>query len=426
MRARVAAGVGLVAALGSAPLRAGLASDADTVATRFAQSATVTRLAPRLSGAGAPTALTLPLETTFASGSGCTTVVLLGAVSTAFIVSAPGEDGDGGHGDQIVGSVVGLAQIARCGPERTDLAALSIEARSPHAVLEILLATSAAPLPDARTLLPHRDPGNVPPLSRPGPPPNPGPAATRLQRLEIRLSREEATDVERRTVPADQEGSGRLLMELAPGCHRLTVFALPSGPRDESFHDIDAELGWASGGVTSVDRTDSPDAALMACAEERELGILSFAGAARSGSVLVVHSRTALPPAVPERWGVARARVARALLERRIPAPGSPPIYESLGVAGITALPVELEPGRCYLAAVAALQGNVKLLALNASAGGPASLAHVDSTDTAAVVTFCAGPVLRGRLDVEAHGASPIWIAGLWPMGDRRLGEEGL
>lgn len=424
MRARVAAGVGLVAALGSAPLQAGLASDADTVATRFAGAAAVTRLAPRLYGAGSPTALTLPLETTFASGPGCTTVVLLGAVSTAFIVSAPGDDGD--NGDRIVGSVVGLAQIARCGPERTDLAALSIEARSPHAVLEILLATSAAPLPDARTLLPHRDPGNVPPLSRPGPPPNPGLAANRIQRLESRLSREEGTDVERRTVQADPEGSGRLLMELAPGCHRLTVFALPAGPRDESFHDIDAELGWASGGVTSVDRTDSPDAALMACAEERELGILSFAGAARSGSVLVVHSRTALPTAVPERWGVARARIARSLLERRIPAPGSPPIYESLGVAGITTLPVELEPGRCYLAAVAALQGNVKLLALNASAGGPSSLAHVDSTDAAAVVTFCAGTIQRGRLDIEAHGASPIWIAGLWPLGERRLGEEGL
>jgi hypothetical protein len=238
------------------------------------------------------------------------------------------------------------------------------------------------------------------------------------------LAREEATNVERRAAQADAAGNGRLLMELAAGCHRLTVFATPADPRDDRFLDVDAELGWASGGVTSVDRTDSPDAALTACTPERELGILSFAGAAKGGSVVVVHSRTDLPAAVPERWGIARARVARALVERRIPSPPSPPTYESLGVAGITVLPVELEPGRCYLAAVALLQGSIKLLALNASAGGAASLAHVDSTDTAAVVTFCAGTVQRGRLDVEVHGASPIWIAGLWPVGERRLGEE--
>jgi hypothetical protein len=425
MRARVAAGVGLVAAFGSAPLRAGLATDADTVAARYAESASVTRLPPRLYASGAPTPLTLPLETTFARAPGCTTVVLLGAVSTAFAVSAPAEDGDDGHGDQIVASVAGLAQIARCGPERADLAELSIEARSPHAVLEVILATSAAPLSAARSLLSHRDPGNVPPLSRPGPPPSPGPVASRIQRLESRLSREEATDVERRVAQADAAGTGRLLIELAPGCHRLTVFAAPADPRDESFHDVDAELGWASGGITSVDRTDSPDAALTACTPERELGIVSFAGAAKSGSVLIVHSRTDLPAAVPERWGMARARVARALLDRRIPAPLSPPTYESLGVGGITVLPIELEPGRCYLAAVALLQGSIKLLALNASSGGAASVAHVDSTDTAAAVTFCAGTVQRGRLDVEAHGASPIWIAGLWPLGERRLGEEG-
>jgi hypothetical protein len=61
MRARVAAGVGLVAAFGSAPLRAGLATDADTVAARYAESASVTRLPPRLYASGAPTPLTLPL-----------------------------------------------------------------------------------------------------------------------------------------------------------------------------------------------------------------------------------------------------------------------------------------------------------------------------------------------------------------------------
>ena len=157
---------------------------------------------------------------------------------------------------------------------------------------------------------------------------------------------------------------------------------------------------------------------------ERELGILAFAGAGKGGSVVVVHGVTELPAGVPVRWGAARAHVARTLLERHIPAPASSPIYESLGVAGLTVLPLELEPGRCYLATVASLQGDIKLIALSAVAFGPAAQAHVDDSDEAAAVTFCAGTTPHGRLEVEVHGASPIWLAAVWPFGERRLGEE--
>lgn len=420
----VTAGAWLAVTLACGGAVAGVAADADAVAARYGQSATVVRLQPRLYSSGGAVAVTLPLEFTLSPKVGCTTVVALGAVSTAFALAVPGEeDDDDEQGDQIASSVAGLAQLTRCGAGRAELAELTLEVRSPHAVVEWIVARSPAPLPLARTLLPNRDPGNVLPLTRPGPPPSPGPVANRVLRLESRLAREQSVDVERKLATADASGAGRLLIELAPGCHRMTVFGAPD-PADPDFHDIDAELAWSSGGVASVDRTESPDALLIACTAERELGILAYAGAGKGGSVIVVHAHSELPRAVPPRWGVARARVARTLLDRHVPEPASPPIYESLGVAGITVLPIELEPGQCYLAAVASLQGDIKLLALNAVASGPAAQAHVDDTDQAALVTFCAGAATRGKLEVEVHGASPIWIAAVWPEGERRLGED--
>jgi hypothetical protein len=423
-RGAVGAGFVLAATMFAEGAHAGLAADADAVAARYAQSASVTRLPPKLYGSGGPSAVTLPMEATLLPNSGCTTVVAIGAVSTAFALSLPGSDDDDDPGELVASSVAGLAQMTRCGSRRAELADLTIEVRSPHAVIEWIVATSKVPAPLARSILPHRDPGSVPPLQRPGPPPSPGPVAPRVLRLESRLAREDKASVERRTAIADASGAGRVLLELSPGCHRMTVFGAPSDAPDEDFHDIDAELAWASGGIASIDRTESPDAALLACTAERELGILAFAGAGKGGSVVVVHGVTDLPAGVPVRWGAARARVARTLLERHIPAPSSSPIYESLGVAGLTVLPLELEPGRCYLAAVASLQGEVKLIALNAVAFGPAAQAHVDDTDEAAAVTFCAGTTPHGRLEVEVHGASPIWLAAIWPSGERRLGEE--
>jgi hypothetical protein len=416
-----AAGLGLLAALATDTARAGLATDAEFVAARFASLGTVIRPRPLLFAGGSPAALTVPLAAVSRGPSGCTTVIVLGAVSTAFTLSLPAGEGE----QQFIASVAGLAQVARCGPARMELAELSIVARSPHAILELVVVTSRAPLPDARVALPHRDPGSSSHAGATlGPPPTPGPLARRVLRLEGELQRDDARETEKRVARVDSSGSGRLVLELEPGCHRITVFGMPLDARDTAFHDVDAELDWASGSIAAADKTESPDAALLACTAERELGVLSYAGAAPSGSVLVLRARTPMPQGVPERWGIGAARLARTLLERRIPAPPGPPVFESLGVAGLTVLHIELEPGRCYIAAAAVLEGDVKLLGLSASSEGPASLAHGDDVDSAAVVTFCAGRAIRGALEVEAQGGSPIWIAGLWPVASRRLGEE--
>ena len=138
------------------------------------------------------------------------------------------------------------------------------------------------------------------------------------------------------------------MLDFEPGCHRVAILAInPNDPHDRAdVHDVDAELAWVSGEVASVNRTDSPDATLTACTGARQLAIVAFAGAAPRGTVLLLEGHTPLPDGVPEEWGrLARARIARALLDRRAPSPVTPPVYTSLGVAGVTVLPVEVEPG---------------------------------------------------------------------------------
>jgi hypothetical protein len=191
------------------------------------------------------------------------------------------------------------------------------------------------------------------------------------------------------------------------------------------FYDVDAQLAWASGEVAASDKTESPDAVLTACTAERTIGILAFAGSSDGAPVMLVHGTRALPKGLPERWGpVPRARAARSLLERRIPGPESPPVYQSLGVSGMTSLPIEVERGQCYLAVLAPVQGSAKLVSLSATSGARHSLAHAGEPDAAVAVTFCAGNTGRGALDTEVHGNGVVWVAALFPMARVRLGEE--
>jgi hypothetical protein len=205
----------------------------------------------------------------------------------------------------------------------------------------------------------------------------------------------------------------------------LAVESDDSHEPEGHVHDIDAELAWVSGDVAAVDRTDGPDATLTACTGSHDLAIAAFAGAAPHGAVLMLHGRSDLPRGIPEDWGrAARARISRALIARHAPAPATPPIYSSLGVAGLTLLPVEVEPGQCYLAALALIEGSAKLVALSAATGTVRSTAHTDEPNGAAILTFCAGSSGRATLETEVHGASLVSALGVWPLGHRRLGED--
>jgi hypothetical protein len=273
-------------------------------------------------------------------------------------------------------------------------------------------------------LLPERDPGVLPPPVRPGAPPRPGPLEARAKSWSATLARDGFEDLGPKALQADAEGAGRVLLDLTPGCHRIGVFSVDSRD-DTSVHDIDAELTVLSGDVVASEHTESPDATLFACAGERDVGVLSFAGAAPHGSLLLLHGVSRIPEGLPALWGRdARAAVAYNLTERHLPVPTAEPIVSAMGTAGITMVPIELVPGQCYLAAVSVIEGTAKLVSVGVTVGPSVSSSHTEEPGDAAAATFCAADRDRATISVEVHGQALAWVLGVWPGSAQRLGEE--
>ena len=407
----------------AAPIRAELSDDVDALRSAWSANAHVTVLPPHFGIAGEPLLIALPQWAIDTRRDGCTTVGVMGAVSTTFAVVI-GEDETQSPADSYLPSVAGAAHIVRCGDERARLGLLGIQLRSPHGVLETIVATSSRPLVELRTVLGHRDPGTIPVPAPPSPPPAPAPTESRAEAIERTFSRDGATEVVPRLAPTDGAGSGQILLDFAPGCHRFAILSTVP-PTPSGAPDVDAEIAWANGQVAAQDRTDSPDAALVACTGERRLGVLAYRGGPARTPVIVLEGRSPLPDGLPASVGPdALGRFAKVLAEYHVALPGNQPIYSSLGVAGITELPVETEPGQCYVAMVSPIQGEAKLLSLRAEAGSLASATHTDESDSAVLLSFCARAAERARLDVEAHGKELVWIAVLWPVARLRLGEE--
>jgi hypothetical protein len=374
--------------------------------------------------AGETMVLVLPQEAANGIGNGCTTVAVIGAASTTFAVRLSSPDPTNLVTESFLPSVAGAVHLVRCGMERQALGVLGVQMRSPHGVLETVVATSDRPPLELRSVLPHRDPGTAIASPTAGPPPPPAALASRVGAIERFFAKEEIPGVRRRLAPTDAGGMGQIVLDLSPGCHHFFVLAAPPEGVDTA-QDVDAELVWANGSVGATDRTDSPDAALLACTGERRLGVLSYGGGTAKMPVFVLHGKKDLPEGLPPGLGPdARARMGKALLERHVALPSRQPVYSSLGVAGITELPIEVEPGRCYLAVAAPIQGEMKLMALNAEAGTRRTRAHTDESDVALVASFCVGAVDRAKLEVEAHGIDIVWLAALWPTARQELGGE--
>jgi hypothetical protein len=115
--------------------------------------------------------------------------------------------------------------------------------------------------------------------------------------------------------------------------------------------------------------------------------------------------------------------MAETLRESHIHQLAGAPVYSSLGVTGVTLLPIEVEPGRCYIAALAALRGTPSGLALGLGSGPNRVQNHSspDGADTSAA--FCATVERTVLLEVEARGVGVTWIAAVWPTGRLPLGE---
>jgi hypothetical protein len=423
--------------LTAAPARADLGDDAERLVRAWAErDARVERLSPVFleHGRARWIALAPPRE----GEPPCLTVAVVGVRTTDFFLQrgdraadAPARDEPNSAGLRSAG---GAVTVSACGADRARLDRIRLELSAPRATLEVVTVRSATPPRPLAEVLPERVAGPLAPRGDPGGPLTPRPLAERLARAEARARGDGAAAVDRVTGRAGTAGLGRFEVELVPGCHRLEIMAdaaEPPGTRAAPSAgaprapappprptDIDAEVRDAGGRLLARDRSDLPDARLDLCVGELTPVTAVFVGAAGAVPVILTHSRWAMPARIPARWGPrARAAFAATLLRRHAPDPAEAPVREVLGIQGITSIPLEVEPGRCYLAALALVRGDAHALRLTGILGDRALRDDAVDHAESASVTFCAEHETVARLDADVRATSAFWALAVWPMG---------
>jgi len=421
---------------------ADLSADVDRLADRWSASgAKIERLGPIFLERGREKTLTLAKSTGVGDEAedGCLLVALVGVRTAEFNVALgdaraepeqAGAEPDAkepllppGHpklpGDERAHSVEGALTLVRCGAARAEIRHVAIEMSSVRGTIEILVARSARPLGALREILPERATGPVAPRGSPRGPIEPGPLAERRTRAERRARAEGADAVVGATMRASVVGTGEFELKLGEGCHRLELMAEVPEQVPRRATDVDAEARESSSGkLFARDRADVPDARLDFCLGEATLVSIPFTGAAGAVTVALAAAKWNLSPYVPVRWGSrARAGIAEAIRRRHAPAPMGAPIVESLGVQGVTEVPIEVEPGHCYLAALGVIRGEPRALRLLARIGDETPHDDVVERPEGAAVAFCADTEDRALVAVDARGNSPWWALAVWEMG---------
>jgi hypothetical protein len=385
----------------------------------------VHRLAPRFLERGDVLPLLIPAELVTENPDGCLTVAVLGTTSMQFLVDPGGPVGGRGLPDLPEGSLAGALEITRCGAQKAALSNVFFEMRSPRGVIEVLAVGAPKPPPALTTVLPHRDPGPMAPPGGSGPRPTVAPLAVRVQAVEQRAARSGAIELTTEEFTASGLGTGVELVPLGAGCHQFELLAGERTRGDRRAVDLDLEISTADGGeVLATDKSESNDARALVCVGEPLPVTVRFAGAPPGSRITLLRARFDLAAGLPERWPAeARASMSAVLREQALGLGGARLVDEALGVQGPTAMPVEVEPGACYLALVVELRGIAQTLSLAARAGAreAQSRAPLDAPGTA--LSFCAGSASRALIEVEARGFSLVWMSALWQTGRARLGE---
>lgn len=321
------------------------------------------------------------------------------------------EPGPGSEEGKAREAQVGLVELSGCGADAAALEALSVRMLAGRGALEVLVFEGRAALPSlAREV--GRDPGRAAPRGDPGPPLSPARLSERRARAELAAREDGATNVLWLDGRSAHEGSGELELRAGSGCHRLSVFAATEGiPLD-----LDAELRDADTGERlDRDRGESPDARLWTCLGRTTNLRIVWTGA--GGDVKVNDALFPLPKGVPGNWGPrAVGLLSEAVKKRLTRGPQLGPVWETLGAQGSLVTEVEVEPGRCYLAALALVKGRSNGLRLGAGAGPRTSTEEVPPGEEQAAVSFCAEQP-DARLAVDAPGTSIGWVLALWPIG---------
>jgi hypothetical protein len=225
------------------------------------------------------------------------------------------------------------------------------------------------------------------------------------------------------TFTAERDGSGREVLRLEEGCHRIEIFAELLGKRPI---DLDAELReTATERLVARDRSDAPDARLDLCAGATMGVDLLFAGAPGPVQVMLLDALYPLPRGVPTAWGArARAGLSGALWRRKIAPIEDRPIEQRLGVAGVTSMPLAIEPGSCYVAAVATIRGEPRSITVSARVDTRVAFDSNAGIADGAAVAFCSAGDERARIEAEVRGSAVAWVLDVWQVG-RRPFDEG-
>lgn len=383
------------------------------------------RLAPRLVERGDQQFVFVPPELLHGGSADCISVAVLGASSIHFAVRAAGTGLLPGPEPSFPEpSVAGLVQLTRCGARKARLGVLLIEPRSPRAVLETVVVRSRQPIPAALEVLPRRDPGPVAPLSVATPRPVPQPLAERVLVARARAERHGALDLAEQNVTSSPRGTGTLSRVVGMGCHRLELMAEPRGS-DASYELAAIAEFEGAASVASTERGDGLDVTITLCAAGETPVLVHFGGAPASAPLRLVSSSQPLPPGLPRDWdGLSRAHMA-ALLLRHGARPNGSPVDQSLGVQGPTAMPVELEPGSCYLAALAGLRVPPSPLALAADLGAETVQSRAPPESGGTVLSFCVRRDPTVLFEVSSSSSGSVWRFALWRTGSIALGERG-
>jgi len=405
--------------------RADIDADAEELARRWREAGLeVTRLPPMFLEHGRPRPLRVPASALDVK-PGCTTVAFLTGRSTDFAVrvepfATPKHQAARGH---IERSIAGAVLLAQCGASREALERVVIELRVARSALETVVAVGARSAPAIAESLPQRASGPIAPLADPGPRSGLEPLTGRARQAEQRAKTSGASGVRVQTLAAERDGSGREALRLEEGCHRIEMFAELLGKRPV---DLDAELReTTTERLVARDRSDAPDVRLDVCAGATMGVELLFAGAPGAVPVMLLDAVYPLPKGVPTTWGArARAGLSAALWRRKVPPIDERAIEQRLGVAGVTSVPIPIEPGSCYVAAIGTIRGEPRSITLTARVDTRVAFDSNAGLADGAAVAFCSAGDDRAWLEAEVRGSAVAWVLEVWQLG-RRPFDEG-
>jgi hypothetical protein len=409
-RSSVAATICLAGLTHAGSARATLAEDVGRLKQAWQREARVEQLRPRLTSRGETIPLALPVWATDERSERCTSVTILANPRISFVLQVAN-----GPALDVRSSEVGTVQVSRCGARRVDLNRTLLEMRSPRGIVEVLVAEAAAPLAPLASVLAHRDPGPKSPGGQTGPAPVPPPLALRASAWEAQARRDGATQVERQLVKASGTEIPTARLSLVEGCHRLSALGLqPAGA--DAPRDLDLFLrGEALFDLRREDQSENSDAEISVCLAAPAAVRVGVLGLGTTDPAVLQHARFPMPTGLPSHWGpLVRSRLAEAFFRRHSLGAGREPVYEALGVAGRTTLPLSLERRTCYAAASSVLSGNIKALLLEAMPSDRDGASDSTSDSEAVVVAFCTGDDTFTKLRVEAVGPSVAWLAAVW------------